>query len=215
MPYYTIKNFDILLPKHILFIHIPKTGGTTLESYLNNKYSQFLINYSPNNKLIPETQYQNKSLQHQFYTTIYKYRDILNVNFDDELKIITIVRNPYHRLVSDLFYFNLINKSTNCQKVYDILKNYIHSDDWDNHNMPQYKFITDENETLINNITIFKTENLTNDIINYGFSDYDNRIENKGSEDAINYMKYLNYDSIKLINQVYLKDFELFDYKII
>ena len=54
-----------------------------------------------------------------------------------------------------------------------------------------------------------------NDIINYGFSDYDNRIENKGCEDTINYMKYLNYDAIKLINQVYLKDFELFDYKII
>ena len=142
--------------------------------------------------MIPETQYQNKSLQHQFYTTIYKYRDILNVNFDDELKIITIVKNPYHRL-----------------------KNYIHSDNYDNHNIPQYKFITDENENLINNITIFKTETLPNDIINYGFSDYDNRIENKGCEDTINYMKYLNYDAIKLINQVYLKDFELFDYKII
>jgi hypothetical protein len=165
--------------------------------------------------LIPETQYQNKSLQHQFYTTIYKYRDILNVNFDNELKIITIVRNPYHRLVSDLFFYKLINKFTDCEKVYNILKNYIHNDCYDNHNVPQYKFITDEDENLINNITIFKTETLTNDIINYGFLDYDNRIENKGCEDFINYMKYLNYDAIKLINQVYFKDFELFDYKTI
>lgn len=162
--------------------------------------------------MIPETQYQNKSLQHQFYTTIYKYRDILNVNFDDELKIITIVRNPYHRLVSDLFFYNKINKFTDSEKVYDILKNYIHSD---NHNIPQYKFITDENENLINNITIFKTETLTKDIINYGFSDYDNTIKLKGCEDSINYMKYLNSDSLELINKVYLKDFELFDYKII
>lgn len=165
--------------------------------------------------MIPETQYQNKSLQHQIYTTIYKYRDILNVNFDNELKIITIVRNPYHRLVSDLFFYKLINKFTDCEKVYNILKNYIHNDCYDNHNVPQYKFITDEDENLINNITIFKTETLTNDIINYGFLDYDNRIENKGCGDFINYMKYLNYDAIKLINQVYFKDFELFDYKTI
>ena len=41
MPYYTIKNFYILLPKNILFLHIPKTGGSTLVSYLSNKYSQF------------------------------------------------------------------------------------------------------------------------------------------------------------------------------
>ena len=34
------------------------------------------------------------------------------------------------------------------------------------------------NDELINDIIIFRTETLTNDIINYGFTDYNNKIDN-------------------------------------
>jgi hypothetical protein len=69
MPYY--KNNHI----NILFIHIPKTGGTSVEKYLSTKYNIVLdgkalyTNY-PNNiyKNI------NSSLQHVSYNTILKYK---------------------------------------------------------------------------------------------------------------------------------------------
>ena len=208
------KSCNLLLPKHILFIHIPKTGGSSFENYLNTKYKQSLFGSQIYNIYIIN-EYRDITLQHQFYNTIYRYKDILNVNFDNELKIITIVRNPYNRLVSDLFYNNLINKYTNVLKVYCILRDYIYSNNYDNHNVPQYKFITNEHNELINNIILFRTETLTNDIINYGFTDYNNRIDNKGIEDNKNYLNYLNSDSINLINQFYKKDFELFNYSMI
>lgn len=97
--------------------------------------------------------YNQKSLQHLFYTTIYKFRDKLNINFDN-IKIFTIVRNPYDRIISDLFWFNLIKKDFTAAQVYNIIKNnYLDRDDLDNHNEPQYKFIVDENSELIKDIT--------------------------------------------------------------
>ena len=42
-------------------------------------------------------------------------------------------------------------------------------DKYDNHNLPQYSFLIDENEKLIENITIFRTETLTDSLIKYGY----------------------------------------------
>ena len=70
MPYYKDNN--------LLFIHIPKTGGSSLEDYLKLKYTQTLYS-GPSNDILPDPESQ-KSLQHQYYNTIYKYRNILNVD---------------------------------------------------------------------------------------------------------------------------------------
>ena len=67
MPYY---------PKiHTLFIHIPKTGGRTFEEQLSKHSKQLLLGSSTNNLLPPP--FNKKSLQHQLYNTIFKYRDLL------------------------------------------------------------------------------------------------------------------------------------------
>ena len=62
---------------------------------------------------------------------------------------------------------------------------------------------------LIPTIKIFKTETLTQELIEYGFNDY------IGSKSTILHNNYLNDESIKLINTYYIKDFELFNYKMI
>jgi len=90
--------------------------------------------------------------------------------------------------------------------------NYLNIPNLDNHNVPQYKFITDDNCQLIPNIKIFKCEqlNYSNDEINkfLGFNINIKKGINK------NYSRFLNKDSILLINKFYRKDFELFDYKL-
>ena len=197
MPYY--KDIELL------FIHIPKTGGTSLENYLKKTYKETLFSGYGNN-ILPEDDLQKNSLQHQTYSTIYKYRDILEVDFNSNLKVITIVRDPYDRIISDLFFFELIKKDNTCETVYNIIKDYLYKDCYDNHNIPQYKFITNSNEELIENIKIFRTETLTQDIHNYGFTDY------IGTKSNIIHSNYLNNDSIQLINIFYKKDFELFNY---
>jgi len=203
MPYYKEKK--------MLFIHIPKTGGTMIEHSIKENTPQTLYS-SPTNSLL-DFPYNQKSLQHQFYTTIYKFRNKLDVNFDN-IKIFSVVRNPYDRIISDLFWFSLIKKDFTAEQVYNVIKNnYLYRDDLDNHNEPQYKFIVDENSELIKNIKIFRTETLneSNDDLSK-FVGFNINIRKEGINK--DYSNYLNKDSISLINIFYKKDFELFNYKL-
>ena len=207
MPYYKSAN--------ILFIHIPKTGGSSLETFLKKTHKQTLYLTRPEIKYnkIPDENFKHISYQHQTYLTLYNYRKLLNINFNN-INIITIVRNPYDRIMSDLFYFKLINKDASQDVVFEALRNFINSkySKYDNHNLQQYKYLVDENDNLIKNITIFRTETLTKDLNNYGFN-YQNNIVNKNNiTSSNNYMKYLNKKSIDLINLTYEKDFKLFNY---
>ena len=203
MPYYKDTN--------LLFIHIPKTGGSVIENKIKKHTSQKL--YSGKTNELLDFPYNKKSLQHQFYTTLYKYKDKLNINFDN-VKIFSVVRNPYDRIISGLFWHKLIEKDFSAKQVYNTIKNnYLYRDDLDNHNQPQYKFIVDENSELIKNIKIFNTETLnkSNNKLNK-FIGFDINIERKNVNK--DYRKYLNKNSISLINTFYKKDFELFNYKL-
>jgi len=121
--------------------------------------------------------------------------------------------------VSDLFFFNLININTPKKDVTKSVLQYIVTNIvlFDNHNTPQYKYLVDENEELIKNITILKTEQLNKDMYDLGYIDFNeftNTNKNTNGE-KINYYDYLNKDSIKAINSYYEKDFLLFGYKML
>jgi len=208
MPYYKDIN--------LLFIHIPKTGGTSLEQYLQKKTRQTVYSvFNSSNVLFEKFKLKTPSLQHLTYKEILEYKDMLNVDFDEKLKIITIVRNPYDRIISDLFFNDLINENSTAPQVYEVIQKYIYQDyyDHDNHNKPQYEFLIDDNNSIIPNIAIFKTETLTPDLIKYGYDDFNlNFHSNKKNIKKDKYANYLNNDSIKLINDFYKKDFELFNY---
>ena len=194
-----------------LFIHIPKTGGTSLEKYLSQKYdipldAKSLYSSSKNG-------FKHVSLQHQTYNSLYKHKKRFNIDFDG-LKIISIVRNPYERLVSDLFFFDLIKDNTSQNEVYRTIKKYINSNGYDNHNIPQYLFLIDKNNNINKDIKIFKTETLTDELRMYGFVDF-NDLCNTNTNTSKDYYSFLNNKSIKLINKIYKEDFKLFNYQII
>ena len=208
MPYF--KNKDI----NLLFIHVPKTGGSSLDTYFSSKFNiplnnKSLFHFIKDKQLLNENIKIKSSLQHITYNQIVKYSKIFNIDFDN-IKIITIVRNPYERFVSDLFYFSLITTDSTKEAVFDMLHNYLISDKYDNHNIPQHTFITNDKGEIIENIHILKTESLTNEMKVLGYIDfniYDNVNINK-----VNYYNYLNNESIEIINKFYHLDFILFNY---
>jgi len=225
MPYYKEPN--------ILFIHIPKTGGRVIEHELARRYNPSVMC----RQIKLEPPYNKITLQHQYYTTLYKFKNKLKINFDN-IKIFSIVRNPYDRVISDLFHFKKIGINFTSEQVCHVIKNnYLYNDfaSLDNHNCPQYKYITDENGELIKNIKLFKTETLdeSNDELNnfMGFNiniklkEFIANMDPTRADLFINkarisdysksdYSKYLNEESISLINNFYKKDFELFNYEL-
>ena len=201
MPYYKEKN--------LLFIHIPKTGGRVIENQIKKITKETLYSRWKSELLDPP--YDKISFHHQYYSTLYKFQNKIDVNFDN-VKIFSVVRNPYNRIISDLFFLKLIKKDFTREQIYEVIKNnYLYRNDLDNHNEPQYKFLVDENCKLVQNIKLFRTETLNqlgDELNNFlGF-----KINIKRNHVNKDYSVYLNKNSISLINNFYKKDFELFNY---
>ena len=206
MPYFYNNNINLL------FIHIPKTGGSNFENYISYKY-----NIPLNEKSLSTKRLNNISYQHLLYSDIIKNNNIhpdFNINFHN-INIITFVRNPYSKIISELFFYGLIDSSSTPEEVFIQMKDtfMVNDNTYDNHNLPQYMFIIDENNNVINNLKIIKTETLTDDLKNVGFDDFHFFV----NSDNINkdYSKYYNSDSIKLVNEYYEKDFFYFGYEMI
>jgi len=208
MPYFKNNNVNLL------FIHIPKTGGSSLEEYFSSKFNiplntKSLYMFIDNQTKLNENMVINSSLQHITYNQMVKYNKVFNIDFNN-IKIMTIVRNPYERIISDLFFYKKINISTSKEEVFNIINKYVLSDNYDNNNIPQHLFLQDNNKELISNIHILKTENLTTDMKNLGYNDFN--LFSNANPNKINYYNYLDNKSIKIINDFYHFDFLLFSY---
>jgi len=206
------KNDDI----NLLFIHIPKAGGTSIEKYLSEKYSIKLDKSAAYGFLSDDFKTQHDitkihSLQHYTYNELYDMREILNVDFTNDLRIFTVVRNPYHRLLSDLFFLGLLKPNTDKTEVPRIIRRYIVRNK-DNHAIPQFRYIVDKDGYLLPNIKILKTETLNSDMVKMGFNDFN--IHECKNKDGISdrYDEFLTPDVIKLVHFFYEEDFKYFDY---
>jgi hypothetical protein len=213
MPYF---NNDTI---NLLFIHIPKTGGESVQTYLSETHNITLNNESlywfmPESTKTDNNMDIQSSLQHLPGQTILNYKEYFKINMTN-LKILTIVRNPYNRIISDLFWFKLINIDNSKDEVYSIINQYLSNppSTLDNHNVPQHLFLTDTNNNLINNITIMRTETLTEDMIKLGYTDFNTKIN--CNPYSISCWDYLNSQSIQLINSFYETDFKMFNYEVI
>ena len=194
MPYYKKNN--------ILFIHIPKTGGTTIENYLNLR--KCMQGYC----VIKNVAFQhfnwndyNKLLGNEIYYKYFKF---------------SIVRNPIDRCISE-YYWTPLNfgygKNASFDhfltEVEDIVKNKRFFDSlYHDHFQSQSYYILDNNKVMVDKI--FRFENFLE------ISDFLSNYTTKEIKplNACNIKKLKPTEKqIEKIYQIYKDDFENFNYK--
>jgi hypothetical protein len=188
----------------VIFIHIPKTGGTSIEKSLN------CLNHSSGYGVE-----NGKAMQH------YTWKDYKKnyINRYNEYYKFSIIRNPYDKVLSD--YYWLKNKITvdNFQnKTFDeyldycehICKNKLYSiTHHHDHFIPQYKFIFDDDKKLKVH-EIFKFENFEN-VKKFMKSKYNCDINHENQNKVSNRI-ILSQKQKDRIYEIYMKDFKLLKY---
>jgi hypothetical protein len=213
MPYF-YRNDGGEKDVNILFIHIPKTGGTSFENYMSKRYEIPLEHKS----LFKMNKGETSTYQHFTLRNIWKRRKEFGIH-EDGLRIITFVRNPYDRAISDLFFLKLAKKEMSADQVADILRKYLKGPyNYDNHRLPQAEFIMDSSGEIWKGLEIIRLENLKDGLAQIGFDDFNrwdfaNPMTKKG--ESMDYSKYLNSHSILMINRNYAQDFALLGYEMI
>ena len=171
----------------------------------------YLSEYIQLQKILLVKQLQH-SLHHFTWNEIREHKQILFSDKEDRLvahkdphtrvnyDIITVVRNPYDRIISELLFIKLLDN------IYD------------NHKLPQHEFISNETNELLQNVTILHTESLTQDMVALGYTDFNLHLQTSKYKIASKKTKYssvLNTKSIQLINTYYKRDFEIFGYELL
>ena len=141
-----------------------------MENYFSKKYNVLL---NANALFSAAGRHNGASLQHQTYNDIVETPSKFKINYDN-LEVLAAVRNPYSRLVSDLWFNKLIQDNATPEQVYEVIKNkfLVATKTFDNHNLPQHVFITGRDGALIPGLKLIKQESLTKDMISLGYSDF-------------------------------------------
>jgi hypothetical protein len=206
-----------LEPLELVFIHIPKTGGTSFTEYLRHMYH---INLDANALFgAPGETINLHSLQHCTYREIREWLHDRGKDIGD-YTILAFIRSPYYRLMSELFYLQRIPPNTKPTEVYRFAKALLEERDppllydtyarYDNHLLSQSEFLIDESGEIPNNLTILESEDI--DSI---FPLLDTRRLNAsfgGKTTPDYYDRWINDDFRQLVQTYYAKDFAmLFD----
>lgn len=205
----------MLVNENILFIHIPKNAGSSIEKYFETNYGYF--EYS--NKLI-------NSLKKYSYLTSYSYlyfpffinffKPIIDnyhpilPKYDkyENMKIFTIVRHPQDRIVSFYIYFGF----NNYLSFYKFLILITMSDDY------LSNFIKRNQVEYINleKVDILKYENIEEDwksLCKKYEIDYV-KLDVVNKSNCVDKNQYFDDKCIKLIYDLYKTDFDILKYKI-
>jgi hypothetical protein len=209
-----------------IFVHIPKTAGTSINKMLEcnseNEFVSFDWMRSMKNKpFLPKMSYEelmNYLYCHPQHLKAHQLRTIFPVEWNKFYKF-TVVRNPYERFVSEYEYvqYHPVNKAldykgvdfeTFVRMVYK-LPDFTRKLIFDYHFDLQKDFIVDDNKVIIDEV--FKYEN-----INTCFKVLQIITDNEPSHELKYkqkpYQEYYTKDAKYLVEQMVKKDLTYFGY---
>ena len=201
---------------NILFIHIPRTGGTHFEKLLgfeghNSSPRCGSANYPVNHKeIMGWDKNLGVMLQHATYSEMVKH-DLYNPK--EKLTTVSIVRNPYQRTVSLFKYYGGHKRWKSFNNFLKTLSSALYTRYF---YYPQHEYLLYDGGLAIKNLIRF--EHYEKDMKK--FSDeqnlnlmvtFDSKMQKEKTEKNLK-KYYQNPEHAKIVEEVYAKDFELFNY---
>ena len=172
------------------YIHIPKNSGRHIRKTIINDTDNIVLK-----KYWGVISYFDEA-----HIPFMLKNDYISFLKEQDVSYYTYTRNPYNRIISAFFHNNLTSNIDNFKDwIRKELVTYDFNKSFDSniiHYYPQYMFICNS-DFEIKEVKFEKLEGNFPDIREYDLS------------------KYFELDTIEIINKVYRKDFELFNYKII
>jgi len=140
--------------RKIIFIHIPKTAGSSIEHLLRDegKYELDFIGVRNGRSTHHYMGIELKMILKELYPKYYKF---------------SFVRNPYDRIISEYFWCRIKDVGYKFNKTFDEFLDYVEDviknkkffkPIENDHFIPQYSFLFFNNKLLVNNI--FKYEDI-------------------------------------------------------
>jgi hypothetical protein len=219
-----------------IYLHIPKNCGKYIRFQICSNFEIKCYNLlEENGVVLPENILEEiKNLHFLYYHFSYsliKSQYQFSSEITPDFKYISFVRNPYDKLISGYFYKYYIKKTPEYKTItFNELKdknneefttlvvdlkrlikeNLLEYSETDKFFRQQYKYVTDENGNIPNDVTIYKLEDYETNVEAQEFFQFDNFNLKK-----YNYADYYDNECLAIINEVYKKDFELLSYQII
>jgi len=198
----------------ILFIHINKTGGSSIIRALNMMQVHLSAELIFSDKLKNDEQYDLwKAWTNGKRRTTYNWDSLENIkNYWNVYNKFSIVRNPWDRVVSDFFYCkkeNFVSKELTFSE--EVKYNKDNKERW---KLPCYDWLSLNGDIVVENILRF--ENLEKDfrkmcsqlgLPNSIQLPHLNKTKHK------HYTEYYNDETKQIVAEKYAKDIEYFGYK--
>lgn len=192
----------IFLKNKILFIHIPKNGGTSIEIYMKTLGDKM--------DLWKHGNFKNFYLFHSEQHCTFK--EIVNIKkYNPEYRTFSVIRHPIDRVVSEYNYLiNVGRKFEDFNSFLDLFLNKENYRKFDNHNLSNFDYLSNEDGEIPDEIKIFKffdAEGISNFI---GFKN-----KKIGHHNSMTKMiKEINNEQKERILDFYKDDIHCFDFDI-
>jgi hypothetical protein len=146
----------ISFQKRLLFIHIPKTAGNSIQSVLRDYSEDQLVALRKEQDGIERFGLRNLKYKIRKHSTLKEYRDTLGDEQFRKLYRFTCVRNPWDRMVSYYFTPTQSPESWDRKKFREIISKVVSIADY-------LRLKEDEEDPFVNVDYIMRFENLADD----------------------------------------------------
>jgi len=190
---------DSMIEKKIIFVHIPKTGGTSISKALFGKFSghAYLFEYFLANKSYTQNFYKICVVRNPFDRLVSAYSHLSQKNIRDENK--SLLEDLDVGSFDDLI--KCLDDSRKCKIIQNTILML----------RPQYEFIK-HNKIKMDSIYRFEYFHEIKDHLKETLN-IEIEIKHLNSTKRLSYKKYYNDYSISVVKKIYKEDLENFNYQ--